>query len=243
MALTQDGFIYIWRSFKRTSFFKKPLVAHLAVYLLLDVNHETYSFIFNSQEITVKPGQTVTGIHELSKSSGLSIQNARTALKILKKIGFLTIKSTNRYSIITLCNFNNYQKGGEHFNNLSNKPLTNKQQATNKQLTTNNNDNNDKNDKKGAKKLAPGPLSFFCKEYENALSLEYIPTFAKDNKIFKDLQTVIKGEELKKLIKEFFISSDPFIKESGYTVGAFKSQINKLRKGVAKGGSIIEKYI
>lgn len=44
----------------------------------------------------------------------------------------------------------------------------------------------------------------------------------------------ISYEELSELLKRFFESTDPFIQRSGYTVGIFKTQINKLRIGEAE---------
>ena len=51
----------------------------------------------------------------------------------------ITIKSTNKYSIITILNYESYQDEEITTNNQTNNQLTNNQQATNKQLTTNKN--------------------------------------------------------------------------------------------------------
>jgi len=126
----------------KTAFFTNPLTCHLAIYLLLKANHEPHSFIFNEERITINKGQVLTGLKKIVKESGLSFQSARTALRTLSAptIAFLTIKSTNRFSLVSICKYEDYQA------DLTTKS-TNKQQTSNKQATTNKNDKNVKNDK------------------------------------------------------------------------------------------------
>ncbi len=70
---------------------------------------------------------------------------------------------------------------------------------------------------------------YFYSTYKQTVEGDYVANFGKDGSIFKDLSEVIPLDELKTLVDRFFASKDPFIKQSGYTVGVFKSQINKLR--------------
>lgn len=81
---------------------------------------------------TIPRGSFVTSLDSLAKELGLSVQEIRTALKHLISTGELTSKSTNKYHIITVVNYEMYQQ----VNKQPNSPLTGNQQATNKQLTT-----------------------------------------------------------------------------------------------------------
>ena len=81
---------------------------------------------------TIPRGSFVTSLDSLAKELGLSVQEIRTALKHLISTGELTSKSTNKYRIITVVNYEMYQQ----VNKQPNSPLTGNQQATNKQLTT-----------------------------------------------------------------------------------------------------------
>lgn len=81
---------------------------------------------------TIPRGSFVTSLDSLGKELGLSVQEIRTALKHLISTGELTSKSTNKYRIITVVNYEMYQQ----VNKQPNSPLTSNQQATNKQLTT-----------------------------------------------------------------------------------------------------------
>ena len=54
----------------------------------------------------------------------------------------------------------------------------------------------------------------------------------KDGKIIKSLLGTYEIDLLKELLDKFFNSPDEFILQSGYTIGVFKSQINKLIAGL-----------
>jgi TusA-related sulfurtransferase len=80
----------------------------------------------------------------LSRNCGISIQSARTAINHLKSTGEITIKSTNKFSIVTIANWEKYQcyeeDANKQTNNPINKPLTNDQQTTNNNGTKINKD-------------------------------------------------------------------------------------------------------
>ena len=92
--------------------------------------------------IDVKRGQFLTSLSSLSKKSGLSIQQTRTAIEHLKSTGEITCQPTKRYTLITVEKYNNYQlengKGNTQSNKQVNKQVTKKQHEANKQVTTTN---------------------------------------------------------------------------------------------------------
>ena len=70
-------------------------------------------FMANQQEterkgMVISRGQLVTTASRLSIESGLSRQNIRTALSKLEKCGYITIKPTNKFSLITICKYEDY---------------------------------------------------------------------------------------------------------------------------------------
>ena len=80
---------------------------------------------------------TDLNISKICEGTGLSTQKTRTLLKLLEKSQFLTIKSTNKYSIITVCNYDSYVDEGFKANKQTNKQLTNNQQTTNNNIRNN----------------------------------------------------------------------------------------------------------
>jgi len=105
--------------------------------------------------VMVNRGQFVTSYDRLASEFGYSVQSIRTIVNKLKKTKNLTSKSTNKFTIITICDYDGWMgfsdESNEQTNKQTNEQLTNKQQTTNKQLTTtkqinnNNKDNNETN--------------------------------------------------------------------------------------------------
>jgi len=143
-----NGWIKLYRKIINTSwYYKRSTVVHLFIHLLIKANHRENKFFWNGKEMTIKRGEFITGLNKLSEETGISIQSIRTALTILKSTNTITIKSTNKFSIIQIVNYDQYQSEEEKLTSKSTSTLTNNQQTTNKQLTTNKNDKNDKNEK------------------------------------------------------------------------------------------------
>ena len=133
--MDDKGFIILHRKIKQWGWYTQIAVKALFIECLIDANHK--DSVWNG--MMVKRGSFVTSLERLSVETGLSIQQTRTALKKLISTGELTNKSYSKFRIITVKNYDQYQRP----NKKSNKQLTNNQQSTNNQLTTNNNDNND----------------------------------------------------------------------------------------------------
>lgn len=118
----------------------------ILITLLGMANHQEKQWEWSGSTYKLKPGQFITSLESIANKcgKGVSVQNVRTALKRFESYQFLTNKSTNKNRLITIVNWGFYQDSESE---LTNK-LTSNQQATNKQLTTNNNVKNEKNEKK-----------------------------------------------------------------------------------------------
>ena len=125
-----NSFIHIWRSIIETSFYKKPLTCHLAIHLILSAAWKDHETIIGGEIVKISRGQIATGRERLARETGLSPQQIRTALQHLKKCEFLTSKPTNKYSLITICNYEQYQCS---LNNVqpADQPATNQQPTSN----------------------------------------------------------------------------------------------------------------
>ncbi len=66
---------------------------------------------------------------------------------------------------------------------------------------------------------------------------------AKDGAILKRLVTKYNEDQVKSFLNMFFKSDDSFIQRSGYTIGVFQSQINKLIINQTKGPSLPPKSV
>jgi len=90
-------------------------------------NHKTTKILFNGEEITLKPGQFITGRYAGSKDCNMKPSTFTDQLKKLKKLKKLDITSDNKKSHITLVNWGVYQTGEAESDTTSNiKPTPNR---------------------------------------------------------------------------------------------------------------------
>ena len=125
------GYIRTWRKVLDSGWLKNHKLWAFWSYCLLKASYREYDAIVGLQVVHLLPGQFVFGLKKATLETGLSIQEIRTIIAFLIKAGNLTIKSTNKFSIITIMNWGMYQSDDSDHNNQSNKPLTNEQQHTN----------------------------------------------------------------------------------------------------------------
>jgi hypothetical protein len=126
-----DGWIKLHRKFIDWEWRQDPNMVSLFIHLLLEANHEPHRWM----GIEINQGQLVTGRLKLSVDTGITEQTIRTCLNKLKSTNEITIKSTNKYSIITITKWDTYQgnkpKSNQQTNQQTNQQLTNNQPTTN----------------------------------------------------------------------------------------------------------------
>lgn len=124
----KTDFIKTYRSIEDWEWYKDVYTYKLFSHLLLKANWKDSRFMGHD----IPRGSLVTSIENLAFQSGLTIQQTRTSLKKLESTGEISRKATNKFTIINVVNYRVFQDE----NSKSNKQLTNKQQTTNKPLTT-----------------------------------------------------------------------------------------------------------
>lgn len=130
------SWIKIFRELLQWEWFQKAEMVQLFIYLLLKANCVDKQW----QGITIKRGQLATSNATIRQDLRLSEQQIRTCIKRLISTGEITYKSTNRYVVITICNYDKYQEIGnpinEQNNVQNNNQSTDEQRAINEQSTT-----------------------------------------------------------------------------------------------------------
>ena len=116
-----NGFIKIHRKIILWEWYRDSCVKDTFLHLLLTANYENRKWM----GITIKRGQVVISYKSLADDLGFTVQQVRTAIKKLKKTGEVTSKSTNKYTVVTLVNYETYQLNDE----TSTSKLTNEQHA------------------------------------------------------------------------------------------------------------------
>ncbi|MEG1332386.1 MAG: hypothetical protein RSD11_01830 [Bacteroides sp.] len=137
-----EGWIKLHRKLIEWEWFDRSEMVHLFVYFLLRANHKSKKW----RGIDVLPGQVVTTLDEISKSTNISISVIRTCLKRFILAGTLTEVSTNKYRVVTICNYSDYQclnnSVDKQSDKQNNNQLADNEQTNDNQLAANNNDKN-----------------------------------------------------------------------------------------------------
>lgn len=153
--------------------FSHSATLHVFIFLVLSANHEDKKWRGN----LIKRGQLITSRDQIAKNTGLSAQVVRSALKRLKSTSEITSKSTNSFTLITICNYDTYQSrelnSNQQINQQVNQPSTSEQPAINQPLTTNKNIKNIRTKENIY-------ISEAVENFENDLQ-EYVPPPADDS--------------------------------------------------------------
>lgn len=118
---------------------------------LMKATHDEKTQVVGNQIIELKAGQFITGRAALSDDFNRDVKKDRRVdgltlfrwLSLFEKMEMLNIKKTNKYSLITVLNWDKYQ--GRRTTNEQ--QLNNNRTSDEQQLNTNKNDKNVKNDK------------------------------------------------------------------------------------------------
>lgn len=99
------GYIKIWRQLTSWEWYDDPNTLRVFLHLLLNASWAENRW----QGITIQPGQLITGRKKLAAELKLSERKIRTSLTKLKSTSEIAIKTTSKYSIITICKWETYQ--------------------------------------------------------------------------------------------------------------------------------------
>ncbi|WP_458397446.1 hypothetical protein [Anaerotignum sp.] len=160
-----NGFIKIHRKLVSWGWYQDHVVKDLFLHLILTANFREQEWMGR----TIMPGQVVTSYAHLARDLGFSVKQIRTALDKLKRTGEVASEATNRYTIVTIVNWEKYQlteeeEASERASKEANKGQAEGKQEANKgqQLKNDKNAKKEKNNKKDIVRHQYG-------EYKNVL--------------------------------------------------------------------------
>lgn len=133
------GYIKVDRRITEWEWFNDGNVLKVWLYLLVNAQYHDTRY----QGIEVKRGQLITGRKKLAERLGMSERQIRTCLERLKSTNELTIKTTNKYSVITIVKYAYYQGIDDESDQQSDQQ--NDQRTTNKRPTNDHNTRSIKN--------------------------------------------------------------------------------------------------
>ena len=105
MEKLKYGYLKLYRQIVNWQWYKDSETFRVFLHCLLKANYVPK----NWQGINIPTGSFVTSYQNLAHELGMSVQNVRTAVKKLVKTDNLRIKSSNKYTIITVNHYSVYQ--------------------------------------------------------------------------------------------------------------------------------------
>jgi hypothetical protein len=161
----KQGWVKIQRSLLDWEWYDDINTKILFLHCLLKANHADKKY----RGDVVKRGTFLTGRDLLSKETGLSVRQVRTALDKLESTNELTIKKSRKGSIVEVVNYNKHQ--------VSTNGATNDRPTNDQQATSNKNDKNEKKEesppqkgsysKKSGYQIEPEVMARWEKSYPN----------------------------------------------------------------------------
>lgn len=127
------GFFKLYRSMINWEWFKDSSTLHVFIYCLLKANHKDQRY----KGDVVKRGSFFTSRKIIAEETGMTERKVRTALEHLKMTNELTILTSSKGTVISVNNYDDYQK-------VTNE-LTNERPTSDQRPTTNKNEKNIKN--------------------------------------------------------------------------------------------------
>ena len=100
-----EGWIKIHRKILDWEWFDDDKTFKLFIYFLFTANYEDKKW----HGITIPRGSIVTSLNHLSEKMHVSVRSIRTSINRLKSTHEVTCKTTNKFTIVTVCKYDNYQ--------------------------------------------------------------------------------------------------------------------------------------
>ena len=128
VSFMENTFITLHRKILQSSCFQDAELLKLWLWCLMRANHKDREIIHGGQLVRLKRGQFITGRYVATKELNMTTMKYRGRIALLAKMLQISLKVTNKYTIITVVNYDLYQTKG--------KKITNKQPTDNQQVTT-----------------------------------------------------------------------------------------------------------
>jgi len=145
--MADGGWIKIYRKMRQSFVWTDANVLKLWMLILFKASHSGNKFLFNGREVSLNSGQLVTGRAALTSEMNEGVRSGQQVnssfvwrtLKRFEESQMLNIDSNPQYSVITVLNWDAYQRDEQQVNN--------DRTTTEQQTNTIKNEKNAKNEK------------------------------------------------------------------------------------------------
>lgn len=130
-----EGWVRIHRKLIEASWFNKSEYVHLWLYLLLKVNHKDKEVFIGNEKVLVKRGQLLTSRSKLADAVHVQENKIYRILKCFENEHQIEQRKTSRYTVISIVNYDTYQKSEQ----INEQQMNSKRTADEQPMNTNNN--------------------------------------------------------------------------------------------------------
>ena len=145
--MDNTGWIKFYRKIEDSIVFENPKLLKVWIWCLFKAAYTDKKVVIGKQIVDIMPGQFVFGRVKAAEALKMSDRTVYDYIKLLEKLGMISVKSNNKYSVITIEKWGLYQEDNTEIQQQTTSQTT--QQAT--QQTTHKEEyikNNKKNNKK-----------------------------------------------------------------------------------------------
>ncbi|MEK4924138.1 DnaD domain protein [Cytobacillus sp. FSL R5-0569] len=143
-----NGWIKLHRKLMTSNIFQNEKLLKVFIYCLLKATHSEHQQIVGKQIVDLKPGQFVFGRKKAALELNMKESTVRDYIKLLKTDSVIDITSTNKFSVVSIVNWEVYQKD---LDVNDNKMTTDRQQNDSKMTAEGQQNDTNKNVKNGNK--------------------------------------------------------------------------------------------
>ncbi len=164
----QDGWIKVYRSLLKSPIFSSEKGLKVWVWCLLKATHAHHKQYVGRVLVPLSPGQFVFGRQSAAQELRMNESTVRDWISVLRGDRYIDVKSFNKYSVISIINWQDYQENDSEYDN---KPKTKRQQKD-----TNKNVKNEKNVRiiaAAEKNLKKDYLPSFVDEFKKVVATKH----------------------------------------------------------------------
>ena len=119
-----SGWIKLHRKIKEWEWYKDSQVVHLFYHLIVSANDKDKKW----KDFNIRRGEFVTSVRNISEETGIPVISVRRKLEILEKSGAISRKTTNKFTLITICKYDSYQSTEQTSEQTSEQQLKKKEE-------------------------------------------------------------------------------------------------------------------
>lgn len=130
----ERGYVKLWRKTLDSGLLQHPTAWQVFGFLLMSATRSNRKLMVAGQVFEIQPGDYAISVAGLCEALKLTTRQCRTALNVLEKLEIVTIKTTNKGSLISLINWHRYQEEGQAGDKQGDKQATSARQTSDKPI-------------------------------------------------------------------------------------------------------------